>query len=221
MGMLEPVFFLFTKNVVGCSASISGVLWLPITISYICSALPAGYLSDVRGGRVRWMLIFGGLIGIGASMILCGVLFVGMGQGRFEERTILIEYEPRLPSPSNLEYLLVGHLPTWSGSGLELHTRGTSVKDDAESIGDMCSILSTPPLNSELASTSTPSYVNIILFLTMESMLVLVGVGLAAVDIPVQPSLARIAEWRELPGYSSVYAIGDIAASSGLQYFCN
>ena len=45
--------------------------------------------------------------------------------------------------------------------------------------------------------------------------LVLVGVGMALVDVPCQPLLADVADYRQLKGYGVVFAIADISASLG------
>ena len=45
--------------------------------------------------------------------------------------------------------------------------------------------------------------------------LVLVGFGMALVDVPCQPLLADVADYRKLRGYGVVFAIADIATSVG------
>ena len=45
--------------------------------------------------------------------------------------------------------------------------------------------------------------------------LVLVGVGMALVDVPCQPLLADVADFRSLDGYGVVFAVADISASLG------
>jgi len=45
--------------------------------------------------------------------------------------------------------------------------------------------------------------------------LVLVGFGMALVDVPCQPLLADVADYRGLPGYGVAFSLADVAASVG------
>jgi MFS family permease len=45
--------------------------------------------------------------------------------------------------------------------------------------------------------------------------LALVGLGMALVDVPAQPLLADVADYRGLPGYGVAFSLSDVAASVG------
>ena len=45
--------------------------------------------------------------------------------------------------------------------------------------------------------------------------LCLVGIGMALIDVPAQPLLADVADFRQLSGYGVVFSVADAAASIG------